>query len=143
MTGESAGLLALLGSAFTSATLLPGTSEAVLAGMIAGGIAPLAVLVTVATIGNVAGSCVNWAMGRAGRSLVAGENPSPAMEKATRWYRRFGRWSLLASWVPVIGDPLTLVAGALGEPLWRFVMIVTLAKAARYGVVAAMASSFL
>ena len=143
MTGESAGLLALLASAFTSATLLPGTSEAVLAGMVAGGVAPVVLLITVATIGNVAGSCINWAMGRAGRSLVAGEHPSPAMEKATRWYQRFGRWSLLAAWVPVIGDPLTLVAGALGEPLWRFLAIVALAKAARYVAVAVTAAALL
>ncbi len=54
-------------------------------------------------------------------------------------YRRYGWWSLLLSWTPVIGDPLTLVAGVMREPLWRFLLVVTLAKAIRYGVVAWLA----
>ena len=53
------------------------------------------------------------------------------------WYGRYGRWSLLLSWLPVIGDPLTLVAGIMREPLWRFMLIVTLAKTLRYTVLAA------
>lgn len=50
-------------------------------------------------------------------------------------YQRWGWWSLLLSWAPVIGDPLTLVAGVMREPLWRFLLVVTLAKATRYAVV--------
>ena len=52
-----------------------------------------------------------------------------ALEKAQRHYRRFGCWSLLLSWSPVIGDPLTLIAGVMREPLWRFLLLVTLALA--------------
>ncbi|RUV68787.1 DedA family protein, partial [Mesorhizobium sp. M5C.F.Cr.IN.023.01.1.1] len=51
-------------------------------------------------------------------------------------YRRYGRWSLLLSWMPIIGDPLTVVAGVLREPLWSFVAIVALAKISRYLAVA-------
>ena len=51
---------------------------------------------------------------------------------------RYGHWSLLLSWVPVIGDPLTLIAGVMREPLWRFVLIVTLAKGARYALLTAL-----
>lgn len=58
------------------------------------------------------------------------------MDKATRWCARWGHWSLLGAWLPVVGDPLTLAAGALREPLWRFVPIVTLAKGGRYLVLA-------
>ena len=54
------------------------------------------------------------------------------MDRGTGWYSRWGHWSLLASWVPVIGDPRTLVAGVLREPFWRFALIVTLAKGGRY-----------
>ncbi|RWJ60738.1 MAG: DedA family protein, partial [Mesorhizobium sp.] len=59
-----------------------------------------------------------------------------ALDRATGWYRRYGRWSLLLSWMPIIGDPLTVVAGVLREPLWSFVAIVALAKISRYLAVA-------
>ncbi|MEA1136053.1 YqaA family protein, partial [Klebsiella pneumoniae] len=49
---------------------------------------------------------------------------------------RWGHWSLLLSWVPIIGDPLTLVAGVMREPFWRFLLLVTVAKGARYSVLA-------
>ena len=54
------------------------------------------------------------------------------LEKAQQSYQRYGHWSLLLSWAPIIGDPLTLVAGIMREPLWRFFLIVTLAKGGRY-----------
>lgn len=134
------GLWGLFVSAFTSATLLPGTSEVVLASMAATGMATPLVLGSVATAGNVLGSCVNWALGRLAAAGLGSRalriNPDQ-LERAKYWYGRYGRWSLLASWVPVIGDPLTVIAGILGEPLWRFVLIVTLAKAARYGAILA------
>ena len=57
---------------------------------------------------------------------------SHCLEQARQFYRRYGRWSLLLSWVPVIGDPLTVVAGVMREPWWSFLAIVTLAKAGRY-----------
>lgn len=59
-----------------------------------------------------------------------------ALARAERWYRRFGKWSLLLSWVPIIGDPLTVVAGVLREPLPMFVFLVAIAKVGRYVVVA-------
>ncbi|GLR39829.1 hypothetical protein GCM10007880_03450 [Mesorhizobium amorphae] len=62
---------------------------------------------------------------------------SPAkLDRAMTWYRRYGRWSLLLSWAPFVGDPLTIVAGTLREPLWSFVAIVAVAKVARYLAVA-------
>ncbi|MCB1382687.1 MAG: DedA family protein [Notoacmeibacter sp.] len=139
MEGPVAGLAGLFVSAFTSATLLPGTSEALLTAMALSGVSTPSVLLTAATLGNVLGSCVNWLMGRAGSAVIAGrDNDSGAMPRARRWYARWGHWSLLASWVPVVGDPLTLLAGAMGEPLWRFVLTVTFAKAARYAAVLAL-----
>jgi len=51
------------------------------------------------------------------------------LEKAEQSYLRYGRWSLLLSWVPIIGDPLTVVAGVMREPFWSFLLIVTLARA--------------
>jgi membrane protein YqaA with SNARE-associated domain len=90
----------------------------------------------------VLGSVVNWLMGR-GVERFANRKwfpISPAqMAKAKRRYHRYGRWSLLMSWAPLIGDPLTLVAGVLREPLGSFLVLVTLAKGVRYAVVALIA----
>ncbi|KTC44128.1 hypothetical protein AO269_13215 [Pseudomonas putida] len=61
------------------------------------------------------------------------------LAKAQQSYLRYGHWSLLLSWVPIIGDPLTVVAGVMREPFWRFLLIVTLAKGMRYLVLAAVA----
>ncbi|MFP1631615.1 YqaA family protein [Zhengella sp. ZM62] len=146
MLAGEAGLAGMFISAFTSATLLPGTSEGVLAALLAAGLVPVLTVVAVASAGNVLGSCVNWWLGRQAGRLAqvqpAGGAPS-RLERAQAWYGRYGYWSLLASWVPVVGDPLTLVAGAMREPFWRFLAIVSLAKSARYIAVAAGVSALL
>lgn len=128
-------LLGLFLSAFIAATLLPLQSETVLVALLLGGNFSPWTLLAVATLGNVLGSCVNWALGRSverwrqRRWFPASEQQ---LERARRAYRRYGRWSLLLSWMPVIGDPLTLVAGVLREPWWSFLLLVTLAKGLRY-----------
>lgn len=133
-------------AAFVAATLLPAQSEALLAGLIIRGEFSFALLILVATAGNVLGSMVNWLLGRQidrfkdRRWFPA--NPT-TLQRAEGWYRRYGRWSLLLSWVPIIGDPLTLMAGALREPLWSFLALVGSAKFVRYLAVAAAAQSFI
>lgn len=134
------GYAGLFLSALVAATLLPMQSEAVLAGLLLGGGHSVALLLTVATVGNVLGSVINWALGRFllrfrdRRWFPASE---AQMARAQGWYRRYGRLSLLGSWLPVVGDPITVVAGILREPLWVFLLLVTLAKAGRYLVLAA------
>lgn len=144
MTGLAAGLLAyggLFSSALIASTLFPAQSELVLAGLLVAGKQPAALLIVVATIGNVLGSAINWWLGRY-LEHFRGRRWFPftpvTLERATRWYHRYGRWSLLLSWMPIIGDPLTLVAGVLREPLPTFIAIVTLAKLGRYLVLAAV-----
>ncbi|WP_406872730.1 YqaA family protein [Aminobacter sp. P9b] len=132
-------------AALAAATLLPAQSEAVLAGLILNGGHSLALLIAVATIGNVLGSLVNWVLGRQVERFKDRRwfPASPAtLARAESWYRRYGRWSLLLSWVPIIGDPLTLIAGTLKEPLWSFLSLVSIAKLTRYVAVAAAAQSF-
>ncbi len=133
-------LAALFAAALLAATLVPAQSEAVLAALILQGAHPVPLLLAVATVGNVLGSLVNWGLGRF--LLRWQHHPrfpvAPArLAQAQAWYARWGWPSLLASWVPVVGDPLTLAAGALREPLWRFLAVVTLAKAGRYALLAA------
>jgi len=132
---DAAGPLGLFVSAFLSATLLPGSSEAALIALLALGQSDPVLLVAVATAGNVLGSVVNWALGR-GFAHFSGRRWFPvdtrAYEQAVGWYNRFGVWSLLLAWLPVVGDPLTVVAGALRVGFWRFLALVTLGKAGRY-----------
>ncbi|WP_122605215.1 MULTISPECIES: YqaA family protein [Pseudomonas] len=138
---ELSSYFGLFMAALGAATLLPMQSETVLAGMLLSQAYPAVVLLSVATAGNVLGSILNWLLGRYiirlrhKRWFPASE---AQLEKAQRFYLKYGYWSLLLSWVPLIGDPLTLIAGVLREPLWRFVLIVTVAKGARYLVVAAL-----
>ncbi|MGB6117085.1 MAG: YqaA family protein [Mesorhizobium sp.] len=129
-------------AAFVAATLLPAQSEALLAAFAVKGSVSVIALIAVASLGNVLGSFVNWLVGR-GVDRFRDRKWFPvgpaALNKAVGWYGRYGRWSLLLSWMPVIGDPLTLAAGVLREPLWSFLLLVSVAKTARYIVIAAAA----
>lgn len=131
--------LGLFFAAFGAATLLPLQSEAVLVGLLLSDRYWLGSLLLVATLGNVLGSLVNWWLGR-GIERFRERRWFPVsprhLEIARKHYQRYGHWSLLLSWVPVIGDPLTLVAGVMREPLGRFLLIVTVAKGTRYTVLA-------
>lgn len=137
--GIYAGLFAV---AFLAATILPAQSELGLAGLILSGSNSVVLLVAVASAGNTLGAVVNWGLGR-GVERFSGRRWFPVtperLERAAGWYRRYGRWSLLLSWVPFIGDPLTVAAGVLREPLATFLLLVAIAKTGRYIVVAALA----
>ncbi|TLX63384.1 DedA family protein [Stutzerimonas nosocomialis] len=137
--------LGLFLAAFAAATLLPAQSEAVLTALLLTGEFPVTALLLVATLGNVLGSVVNWLLGRyleRFRHKRWFPVSDAQLEKAQGQYRRFGRWSLLLSWVPIVGDPLTVIAGVMREPFWRFVLLVTLAKGGRYVVLAAVVQGF-
>jgi membrane protein YqaA with SNARE-associated domain len=100
----------------------------------------------VASLGNNLGAAVNWMLGR-GIEYYRERRWFPAsttaLERATGWYRRWGRWSLLLSWAPIGGDALTVVAGVLREPLWSFLLLVAIAKTGRYIVLAAAVNGLL
>jgi membrane protein YqaA with SNARE-associated domain len=127
--------LSLLAASFLAATVLPAQSELVLSGLILAGRAPVWTLVAVASLGNVGGSIVNYLLGFGlARFETARWFPikRAALDKAEAFYRKWGRWSLLLSFAPIIGDPLTMIAGALREKLWVFLVLVTLSKVGRY-----------
>ncbi len=132
--------------AFLSATIFPAQSEAVLIALVAGGEHSPWGLVAVATAGNSLGSAMNWLLGIfAHRCMNARWFPvsEASLRRAEAWYHRYGRWSLLLSWVPVIGDPLTLAAGVLREPFPSFLAITLTAKLLRYVVLVAVCQAVL
>lgn len=131
-------LAGMASAAFVAATLLPAQSEAVFVGLLAAkSVDPLALFLT-ASLANTAGSALNWWLGRliAKRGVEALPprlRPDPDhFDKAQGWFARFGWPSLLFAWLPVVGDPLTFVAGTLDFPLLRFVLLVLIGKAGRY-----------
>lgn len=133
----SGGYLGLFLSAFIAATLLPLYSEAVIVALSGAGGFDAVLLVAVATAGNTLGAVVNWALGR---YLLYWQDRKwfpfrPAqLEKASRWFRHYGEWSLLLAWAPVVGDPLTFVAGVMRVHIVPFLILVTIGKAGRYAV---------
>mgnify|MGYP006296204869 CR=1 FL=1 len=126
-------------TALVAASVFPLQSETALVGLVLADAYPVAVLVAAASVGNIAGSCINWGIGRGAERLKERRwfpvRPE-RLECSSKWYRRYGRWSLLLSWVPVIGDPLTVAAGVLREPFWSFLLLVAIAKTGRYLVLA-------
>lgn len=136
---QTSGYFGLMLAAFLAATLFPFQSEALLVALMAGERHSTFGLIVFATVGNVAGSWVNWLLGRSVERFRERRwfpFKQATLEAAQRRYARFGYWSLLLSWMPVIGDPLTLIAGMMREPLWRFLLIVSIAKAGRYVAIA-------
>lgn len=139
-------LWGLFGLSMAAATLLPGGSEAALTALLVEGSRPVWLLVLVATVGNVLGAVVNWALGRGLRHFV-GRRWFPVtaaqLARGEALFTRYGAWTLLFSWAPVIGDPLTVAAGVLGLRLRIFLPLVTLGKAARYAVLAMLMQGLL
>ena len=137
--------LAVFASAFLAATILPAASEVVLVGSSAMEGANITALLAVASVGNTLGSVVSWLVGRfllrwrERRWFPIG---AAALERATAWFARFGVWSLLLAWLPIVGDPLTLVAGVLRVNFWLFVALVALGKTARYALVLGVVDLF-
>lgn len=129
--------LGLFISALLSATLLPGSSEILIASLSNQGFDHLTLWIW-ATLGNTLGSLINWLLGRyflhfkKYRWFPVSE---PDLQRAQKWFQRYGIWSLLLSWAPVIGDALTLLAGVMKTRLTSFLLLVAVAKGMRYAII--------
>ena len=127
-------------TAFLSATLLPGSSEALLISLILMGKEDPMSLVALATFGNVLGSLLNWYLGAFFMSFQHSRwfPVSPRqIDKARVWFTKYGIWSLLLAWAPIIGDPLTVIAGMMRISIVPFVILVTIGKFSRYALITA------
>ena len=127
--------LSLFAISFLAATILPFSSELSLAALIATSDYDNLLLLTVASFGNILGSLVNWALGSYSRNLTTKKwfpFKETQIERSSKWFKKFGKWSLLFAWVPVVGDPLTLVAGVLRVKFIDFIILVAIGKVSRY-----------
>ena len=124
--------------AFGAATILPFQSEIVFVALQLRGDISIALIVIVASIGNILGSGVNYALGRYLEHFRE-RKWFPVTEeqllRAQTWYQKYGVWTLLFSWAP-LGDALTIVAGVMRTNVWLFFGLVTIAKTVRYIAVA-------
>jgi membrane protein YqaA with SNARE-associated domain len=133
-------LAGLFASAFLAGSILPAQSEAVLAALLMGGVQPAWLLVTVATVGNVAGAVLNYGLGRSAerfRHRLWFPLSAAGWDRSAAWFNRWGVATLLLSWLPIIGDGFTVLAGAARTRFALFLALVTLAKGGRYLVLAA------
>ena len=130
---EALSLISLFTSSFLSATLLPGSSEAMLIALLVAGSGPTWLLVLIATMGNSLGGLTNVILGR----FFPMREQSRWQGKATTWLVRFGPATLLLSWMPLVGDLLCLLAGLLRMSWGPVIFFLCLGKALRYIVVAA------
>ncbi len=131
------GLWGLGLSAFLAATILPLSSELVLSALLLAGENPVTIII-IATFANVLGSIVNYLIGRWGADGILHrwfKLTQQQTDKAEQHFNRYGKWSLLFAWVPIIGDPLTFVTGILKVNFGLFILLVTIGKFARYWVI--------
>ena len=125
---EALSLWALFASSFLAATLLPGGSELVFAGVLKINPQQYWPALAVATLGNTLGGMSSYLIGR----II----PQHTELKGLQWVKRFGSPVLLASWVPIIGDPLCVAAGWLRLNPWFAALFMALGKFARYLAIA-------
>ena len=120
---------------FLAATILPLSSELTLAGLIATYNYNNLLLLIAASLGNILGSIVNWILGFYSRNLISKKwfpFKDEQIKISSNWFNKFGKWSLLFAWIPIIGDPLTLAAGLLRVKFIEFLILVSIGKVFRY-----------
>ena len=130
--------LSLFIISFLAATILPLSSELTLAGIISTSNYDNLFLLIVASLGNILGSVVNWALGFYSRNLTTKKwfpFKEIQIERSSQWFKKFGKWLLLFAWVPIVGDPLTLVSGLLRVRFIDFIILVSIGKVSRYLIV--------
>ena len=138
--------ISLFISSFLSSTILPGHSEITLTTFILLEKYSQFLLIFFASFGNILGSVINWYLGFYITKFVNKiwfTFKKKQLDKASLWYLKYGKWSLFFSWVPIIGDPLTIVAGIFRVPLVIFIIIVSISKVLRYIFVGYVALKFL
>ena len=129
------GYLSLFTISFLAATILPFSSELMLASMLSIENYNKTLLITFSSLGNILGSVFNWVLGF---YFIKLQNKKwfpfnqEQISKSSQWFEKYGKWSLLFAWVPIIGDPLTFVAGTMKTKFFIFLILVGIGKISRY-----------
>ena len=129
------GYLSLFTISFLAATILPFSSELILASMLSIENYNRILLIVFSSLGNILGSVFNWVLGF---YFIKLQNKKwfpfkeKQISKSSLWFEKYGKWSLLFAWVPIIGDPLTFVAGTMKTKILTFIILVSIGKIARY-----------
>lgn len=132
--------LSVFGAAFLAATIFPFYSEVAVTAAVIAGYSTAGVWLA-GSVGNTLGAVANGVIGRALTADAARRRMRISEEqfsKAKSWFQKWGVWSLLMAWLPIGGDVLTVVGGALRVPWWQFVTLVFIGKAGRYAVLIAL-----
>ena len=129
------GYLSLFTISFLAATILPFSSELMLVSMLSIENYNRTLLIAFSSLGNILGSVFNWVLGF---YFIKLQNKKwfpfkeKQISKSSLWFEKYGKWSLLLAWVPIIGDPLTFVAGTMKTKILTFIILVSIGKIARY-----------
>ena len=129
------GYLSLFTISFLAATILPFSSELMLASMLSIENYNRTLLIIFSSLGNILGSVFNWVLGF---YFIKLQNKKwfpfnqEQISKSSQWFEKYGKWSLLFAWVPIIGDPLTFVAGTMKTKFFIFLILVSIGKISRY-----------
>ena len=133
----------LLIISFLAATILPFSSEVVLTTMYLSNSFETYLLLIFASIGNILGSITNWYLGKK-ITIFQDRKWFPVspdqLNRSQKYFQKYGLWSLLLAWVPIIGDPLTLLAGVLNVRFGIFFLLVSISKISRYVFILYLAS---
>jgi|TARA_B110000211_G_C13982605_1_gene510150 membrane protein YqaA with SNARE-associated domain len=127
--------ISLFAVSFFAATILPASSELTLASLLSINDYNTIGLLISASFGNILGSIFNWCLGFYLLKYIDNKwfpFKQNQINKATSWFKKFGVWSLLFAWLPIIGDPLTFVAGTLKIRFSFFLLLVSIGKIGRY-----------
>ena len=130
--------LSLLTVSFMVATIIPFGSEMYFATLLSLGKYNSFLLLVSASVGNVLGSVFNWICGYYINYFIKKSwfpIKKDKIKKGTDLFNKYGKWSLLLSWVPFVGDPITFVAGTLRFSFIPFIILVSIGKVGRYLVI--------
>ena len=127
--------LSLFIVSFLAATILPFSSEAILATYLLSETYNKFLLIFVASFGNILGSIFNWFLGIYFLKFQDKKwfpFTNTQIDRSSRWFKKYGKWSLLFAWVPIIGDPITFIAGTMRIRFLIFLLLVSFGKIMRY-----------
>lgn len=133
----SHGLFGMFISSFLAGSILPFSSEVVMAGLQVAGASPVGLFIG-GTLGNTLGTLVNYWIGSLGKEEWITKYlklPPAKLEKGKQYVVKYGAWAGILTWLPILGEALAVAMGYLRTPLWFSILAMLVGKGARYAVI--------